>query len=239
MGRLAIFPIVLVLAALGSGQVAQRTPQPKSPPIADANDWMRVPTPVSSPDPVPPYIRSQRDLAFDSGIGAPQPLPGYDMAVGGETLAGPELPDHPRRAIMIATFMNYRSVWSASKRSVYTELTFHTRHVFQDILGHALADTDVIVIVPGGTVETPSGQVFSYMVQPKRYSMKPKGTYLLVLGYTVDGDFYNELTSWDLSDGTIKANNATEAARQKLGESTLIDLSQDQVVRLLGERFSR
>jgi len=239
MRRFAIFPIALVLAVLGSGQVEQRTPQPKSHPIADANDWMRVPTRVSSPDPVPPDIRSQRDLCFDSAIGAPRPLPGTDTAFGGETLEGVEIPDHPRRAIVIATFTNYRSVWSASRRSVYTELTFHTSHVFQDIERHAVADTDITVIVPGGTVETASGQVFSYMVQPRRYSVKPKGTYLLVVGYTADGDFYTEVASWDLSDGIVRGNSAKEAARQARGESTLIGLSKDQVVRLLEERFGR
>jgi hypothetical protein len=49
---------------------------------------------------------------------APQPLaPGDGSGLGGKTLAGPEIPDHPRRAILIATFANYRSIWSASRRA--------------------------------------------------------------------------------------------------------------------------
>jgi hypothetical protein len=237
--RLAIFPVVLFFSILGSSQVAQQKASRQAPPVAHANDWMRVPTPASSADSVTLGIRMERDRIFDSSIGSSEPLPGHEMAFGNKSVAGPEIPDHPRRAIMIATFTNYRSVWSASRRSVYTELTFHTSHVFQDIKGHAVADEDVTLIKGGGTVQTASGQVFSYMVEPETYSVRPHGIYLLILGYEPGGDFYSELENWDLSDGAVKANSFKEAGRQTRGESTLIGLTKDQVVRLFDDRFGR
>ncbi len=241
MRRSAIFATILGFAAFGNSQGSQATGGPKPPAVAHANDWMRVPTPVSSPDPVPPGIRLQRDQIFDSCCGYSRPLvpEGGDGWIGEEATVGPEIPDHPRRTIVIGKFTKARSVLTASQRAVYSELTIHVTHIFQDYTGHLAPDTDITVLLQGGTVQTESGQVIRYMVQPQRYSLKPNGTYLLILGYSPDGDFYTELTNWDLSDGTVRANREIEAARERRGESTLIGLSQEQAVRLLDKKFVR
>jgi hypothetical protein len=240
MSQAAIFFGILVLVALGSGQ-QRRPPAPPRQPPASANDWMKAPTSVSDPDPVPQDVRKLRDEAFDDAIGFSRPLqPGDDAPYGQElTAEGPEIPDHPLRAIVIAKFTGYRSILSASRRSIYTEMTFHVSRVFEDVSGHAAAGADITLFKAGGTVRTESGQVLSYEVMPEPYSVKPNGTYLLILGYYEAVASYGELADWDLSDGTVKANTYIEVARVARYESTLVGLTQDEVTRKLDRYFGR
>jgi hypothetical protein len=57
--------------------------------------------------------------------------------------------------------------------------------------------------------------------------------------YRPEGDYYVEATTWDLSDGVVRANEAIEVRRQQKGGATLIGLTRDQLTRLLRARFAR
>jgi hypothetical protein len=151
----------------------------------------------------------------------------------------PEIRDIPSRAILIATFTAHESRLTASGVGVYTEITFHVSEVFEDVSGHSEPGSDITVLVPGGSVKTASGQVISFRTQARPYFVEPGKTYLLVMQYRPEGDYYVEATTWDLSDGVVRANEAIEVRRQQKGGATLIGLTRDQLTRLLRARFAR
>ena len=58
--------------------------------------------------------------------------------------------------------------------------------------------------------------------------------------YYQDGDFYiNGTPEWDLSDGRAKPNSALSESRVKQGDSKVVGLTKDELIRLLDQRFSR
>ena len=243
MSRLAIFPVILVFAVLGSAQTRERAPQ--VPPVKAANAWMKTPTDLSTPDDVPFYLRRIRDEYWDGQLGAFGVLTPKTVVHSswGDSGPSPEIPDvGPTAAVLIGTFSRYRSVLTASGRAIYTEVTFKVDHVFKDaIRGHAAEGAEITVIVRGGTVLTKGGDVISYLTDPNEYFMQPGRTYLM-LGehYHADGEFYESggAPRWDLSDGFVRANFSEERAKAMGRESTLVGLTRQELIRSLEKRYS-
>lgn len=235
-----IIAIAAVFVAGGSAQT-RRSVQP--PPGNAANAWMKVAAELpTAPDSLPAALRYQRDLLFDRQFGGPvlTPQNAQRAAVFEDHLGeGPEIPDVPDRAVLIATFTDHGSRLTASGRAAYTEITFHVSDVFQDASGHTAPGSDIVVIVPGGSVKAASGEIISYLTQPRPYFVEPSKTYLLVTQYIPEGDCYFVPKTWDLSDGVVRANDAVEVQRQHEGRSTLIGLTRDQLVRSLRTRLAR
>ncbi len=96
---------------------------------------------------------------------------------------------------------------------------------------------EVTVSVPGGTVQTSAGAV-SFMTDPQEFFMQPGKTYLLILYYMADGDFYVGTPSWDLSNGIVKANSYETRAKATRGLPTIVGLTKDELIRALDQRFS-
>ena len=246
MIRYCIVPaVLLVSASLGiaqvTGQAASGTPKPAP------NAWMLIPTPVSASDNVPASLRYARDQHYDGiangGWLTGQPLTPESAAgihIGGWAMdtRGPEIPNEPNRAVIIGKFTSSRSVLSASRHSIYTEITVHVTDVFEDVAGHASPGSDITICYMGGTIKTDSGQVISLLTDPQKYSLQPGHTYLLVLRHYPDEDRYSAQADWDLSDGIVRGNSETSIARQKQGRSSsLIGLTMDQLRSALRQRF--
>jgi hypothetical protein len=208
-----------------------------------ANGWMSVATDVSSPDIVPPMVRLTRDSYADgSPLASKEPLTPENAALhqvfpGRVSTRDPEIRQVPNRAVFIAAFSEYRSILTASGREIYTEVKFRTGKVFQDEVGHATPQSDITALVRGGTVKTKDGKTISYLTSPRAFSVQPHHTYLLVLSYYADGDFYKIDRSWDISDGVVRVNSEVEQKRVQEGKSTLVGLTTDQLIRSLEERF--
>lgn len=226
------FPVLVLLVAPSLGYGA-------------ANSWIKTPTPDSSPDNVPPPIRSARSEFFDKGIGAASQLTpdsaaavhlseGSHFNVTGET--PPEIPDAAARAVLTGTFIGYRSVLTSSRRSIYTEVNITVSHVFE--APERLAEGSTITLaLPGGTVGTTNGTI-SYLTDPKAYSIEPNKRYLFVLSYHPKGDFYSLIATWNLSTGVVKPNSGAEQARAEAGESLLVGLTEDQLIPALNSLLS-
>jgi hypothetical protein len=208
---------------------------------------MKVPS-AKSADPVAASLRHARDLALDRGFGRGGVLtPGNaGPAISERAYDGmpPEIENLPNRAILIATFTGFRSVLTASGRAVYTEIAFRVSDAIEDASGHASPNSDVTVIVPGGSLTTEFGEVISFLTQPRQYFVEPGGTYLMIMSYVPEGDYYVgpgmlPPKTWDLTDGVSKPNDWVEVARERQGGATLIGLTRDQLVSLLRARFAR
>jgi hypothetical protein len=206
---------------------------------------MKEPTDATSRDSVPPAVRRQRDDYFDSTMIAsktpltPDTVGSFGLSEGSYYGEQPEITELPNRAVLIGTFTSFKCVMNASGRAIYTEVQVKPSHVFEDVAGGTKSGSKTITILfAGGTVKTKSGQVLSFLTQPRHYFIGPGKSYLMVLTYQPDGDFYNIGKDWDLSDGTVRADNALEERRVKLHGSTLVGLSTQDLIQVLGKRFS-
>jgi len=211
-----------------------------------ANDWMKVPMDPASPDDVLPYIRHLRDEYWDGALGNFGVLtPNVVVHVGGADYGpgpggDPEVPHFrgDQEAALIGTFVRYRTAMTASGRAIYTDVTLSIGHVFQDAAqGHATYSREVTVGVPGGSVRAVRGGVISFLTDPQPDAMQPRGTYLMYLHFNPDGDFYTGIPSWDLSDGTAKAIGPRERAKVARGESMIVGLTKDDLIRTLDQQF--
>lgn len=214
-----------------------------------ANKWMTVPIDVrTQPDPVSRDDRQGRDAYWDTRIGASAPLSdpnakGRPMPIGDAVVSAPEIGDLGDGVLVIGKFETYRTVLSASQRSVYSEIGLRIQHVF----GHPNPPIQqgqlIDVVRPGGTIIAPWGTTLSYGIHPEQMGLQPLHTYLIRLGYNTSGRFYSggyrtsEL--WDLTDGTVKPGNSLQKARADNGMSQINGLSVDALVRLLDDKFAK
>lgn len=223
IGQIILIPAYCLAPALAQDQFSRA-------PYAAANQWMTVPVPWSpNTDRVPASLRQSRDQYLDGLIGVataltPETAKGSGLSEG--VTYGPQLefPTMPNRSVVIATFVTYKPVLSRSGRSIYTEVTFSVSDVLQESGGEA-PGTAIVVTLPGGTVITPTGEVMSFLTQPRQYYVKPGNTYLMVLQYHSDGKFYMLGKTWDLTSGIVQQNFSTpKNTRSKLIGLTVQEL---------------
>jgi hypothetical protein len=243
MKRLRIIRITLLIYAssvMGLAARQSKTTTPQNEPATVANAWMMVPTQsMARLAGITESLRADRDRFWDSSMIAAQ-VPLTKAVVGaalseGDGDSGPEIPKISDRAILTATFVKYRSILTASERAVYTEVTFQVSDVYQVLgVGHIIPGSDVTVALPGGTVISSSGQLVSFLTQPRELFLQPGRKYLLVLSYRSVGDFYTVARHWDISDGVVRPNTSMEQMRAKNGRSSLSDIPTSQ----LGSKLS-
>jgi hypothetical protein len=238
--------LVACLVSLLLGLIAGGQAVPQSPATpAVANAWMKNPTPylarfLSAPG----ATRQARDQFWDNTPLAarialtPETAPLTAVSEGSWGPNSPEIPEVPDRVILTATFATYQSILTRSGRVVYTEISFGVQRAWQDH-GRALANSTITLAIPGGTVAIASGQNISFLTQPRKRSLQPNKSYLMVLSYHASGDFYSDAGNWDISDGTVRANNLHEEERFKECRSTLVGLTVEQLIHMLNEHFSK
>jgi hypothetical protein len=224
--------IAVVLAAVPARPQADQAP----------NRWMKTPTNLPLNDDIPPAIRDERDRIYDAAIGLNEPLTADSaqrafLSEGSFDPSQPDIPNFPNRAVVVGVPASARSVLTASGRAVYTEVDVHVCRVFEDVAGHAAPGGDITLTFPGGTVRKPDGTVISHLTQPRTYFIQPGRTYLLAIGYRVDGDFYNPGESWDLTDGVVRPNTAAAVDKARRGKSTIAGLSVEEVMVVLARKF--
>ena len=234
--------LLLAFVSVTPGQVAPQSTPDLSPAKA-ANAWMLIPTPYLARNAnITPATRANRDQFWDN-FGGREPLtPESALCTAvseGVWLANePEIFEGPNRAVLTATFVSYRSILSSSGRVIYTDIAFRVHQVLQDRGGHALPGSYITVSVIGGTVTTQSGQLISYLTQPRSLFLQPTRSYLLVLSYKERGDFYTDAGNWDISDGTARPNTIRLQSKSDEGHSSLSGLTNDELIRTLKERLS-
>lgn len=222
----------LVLASNGLGQIArEQHPVP-------ANEWMKKASPpLEEADTIAPVVRYDRDTFFDDTIGSPEPLtPGTasrsHMSEGSVYGEVPEIPPLNANSLIITgRFESYRSILSASHRSVYTDIHVSVqRIVYQGSEIHVTPGADITIDVGGGTVDLGDGRVLSYLTDPREYALQPSRDYLLVLTHVPSGDFFTVDRNWDITDAIVKPNTWHEAILAKKGRSRLSGLSVEAAI---------
>lgn len=225
VGRIAAILLVV------TGQTVSQSPsgpKPSSPPQIAENAWMQHPTSLSGSgsSEVAARFRAERDSFWDgvSGERAPLTPDSASHTATGESWfePSPEIPKVHGRVVLTGTFAAYRSILSASGRSVYTEITINVDEVFQNRSAFEVVHGDnVTVAIAGGTVLTPSGQTLHYLTQPRELFLQPGRKYLLVLSYKQSGQFLTLADQWDISDGTLRVSSMRNRTRVQRGRSSL------------------
>jgi hypothetical protein len=234
-----------VVCALATAASPQTAPDNKSKPAANA--WMLTPTPyLEWNKDISPSLREERDRFWDDLSPREFPLTvkqGHGGGFGGPDYwddgKQPEIPDVLDRAVLTATFSAHRSVLSASEKSIYTEITMRVQQVFEDKTGssHLAPHKDITLMLNGGTVALRSGRILSDSVKPCELSPQPERSYLLVLQHQKEGDWYELIEDWDITDGIVRANTGWGQYLAKHGRSRLNGLPVEQLGAVLSEEL--
>jgi hypothetical protein len=190
---------------------------------------------------IAPSVRAQRDANWDQAGFNKKPLTAPDVELGNlnscvgdydMSLEPHDISIHvPNRAVLTATFTNFRSVLSASEISLYTEETMEVDEVFQDQTGtgHPAKHQNIDVLRYGGTVTLRSGRTFTIATEPCDYSVEPGHKYLLVLTYEPVGNFYGAYDIWDITDGKVRAVDQRNRYLVEQRQSVLNGLTVEQL----------
>jgi hypothetical protein len=213
--------------------------------VSPANAWQRTPTLYSAHDvAVPANIRAERDQFWDN-TGATQYEPLTPETAAATAISdgthGPvrrEISEDPHRAIVIGTFMNFRSILTASGRCVYTDMIFRVDRVYESTSLQISPNSDITVSIVGGTVTNAAGKILSYLTPPRELFIQPFHRYLLLLSYHPVGGFFSRGTDWEVKDGVIHANDRYEVAQAKEGKSWIDGLTVEQFSRDLPSKLS-
>lgn len=246
--KIALIIVASFAASTAFAQVQQpETMAKKEQRLKNAkNRWMLTPVDVRAQrDSATAEERQERDTFWDGLIGANTPLSQpqttfFSISPGGNLVTAPEFPPVENAVWVIGKFEGYRTFLSSSERSVYTEINLRV----QNIIGHPdfapLAEGGVIDVArPGGTILAPWGKVLSYLVgNPLPYDTQPGHTYLFLLQYHSEGNFYTEGKRWELSDGVVKPDSDLEQYRAEHGKSEINGLKLPDLINYLNRKFA-
>ena len=244
-----------VVGVLATTALSQTVPDNQSKPASSRtapdnnskpapNAWILTPTPyLQWNKDMSPSLRAERDEFWDNVSTSDVPItsPSYVAPTVGVLFStqGPEIPDSPNRAIVTATFTNHRSVLSASEFSMYTEVMLRVDEVFEDRTGSGelVKGREITLLSPGGTVMLSSGEKLTAGIPPGEPPLAPGHKYLFVMSYHPKGDFYEEATDWDISDGVVRPNTDRNREMAKEGRSSLSGVSVQQIGAVLDKEL--
>jgi len=178
-------------------------------------------------DSVPASVRKQRDQHWNEAI---------DWLIGpmGEIVepTGHDIDltvnpfDVPGGVILTATVGGYRTVSSAL--NPYVEATLCIERVFDDWSGtaHPSAQQHVTILAKGDWASGLNTPPDPYRLE---LTLQPGRKYLLILSYYPVGDFYEYGASWDISDGTVRANDPITKYQAEQHQSSLEGLTMQQL----------
>ena len=151
-----IFAVGLLIGAIGFAQNESDSQQP-------ANAWMRkAENQNKGIEAISGQLRLDRDQYADDIFGRATPLKpdtagwshiGQDTAKSDFTKVA-ELPPVPNRTIVIATFQQFQSRLTQSRKAVYTEVSFSVQHVFETSAPQLVSGSNLTIMLPGGLVQT-------------------------------------------------------------------------------------
>lgn len=225
--------IAAVFTTSGNAQLESNLAQ--QPP---ANAWMKTVSPdIQGPERGRDQFRLERDDFWDS-LPTVSRVPltstialGTSVSEGSYGLNSPEIGHFPNRQIVIATFGNYKSYLTPSRHDLYTDVDFRVGEVVEG--SNVSAGDTITVSIRGGTVLTASGDLISYLTEPRQYFIQPARTYLLVLIPHPSGNFFLLGGNWDVSDGTVRPNSYRDQSLFKEGRSLIDGKSQADATSIL------
>lgn len=214
--------------------------------LTDNAAWMRIPKSMTAEMPqASGEARAARDRYFDDLIGSKEPLTaasaaGHARSEGSFSGPRPEILPIENRVIVLGTFNDFRGVFSASQKSIYTEVYVKVSDVFEDGGSGIAPGSEIVIGLWGGTATSSKGEVIRYLINPRPYFLVPGRTYWLILVYHSPGRFFLHVKDWDITDGIVRANTGEELQRERSKEgSVYLGLTVPELIRRLTLQFPR
>ena len=206
--------LACAFATAASAQTASKksTPAPKSSTSCPANQE------------IPASLRAQRDHYWNEATAwLMGPYGEIEEPSGGSIDLTVDPFDVPGKVILTATYMNYRRVLSAN--APYLELTLCVDHVFGSWSDVARPSPhyNVTLLQRGGSLRQYDMAVAD--LDLAQIDLLPGHKYLLILSYQSVGDFYEERDTWDITDGTVRANSPVTKYQATQGRSRVEGLT--------------
>lgn len=196
-----------------------------------AAEWRQKPQalrPATSAT-VSPATRVARDKFFDRLYG---PLPTGWFSNGPDV--GPifqEIPTDKTFTTALAQFADYTTIRSASGRSIYTEVRMNVEEVLRDPSAAVRTGMALTVILGGGSLQLPSGQILrKNLDQGAESGIQPGHRYLAFLHYENDGDYFYCAKSWDLSSGVAVPTYPFDIQKANNGASRFAGMPEAQFI---------
>jgi hypothetical protein len=194
-----------------------------------ADDWRQEPRTLlpAKADDVPRKVRAARNRFFDRVYGPP---PNGWVSDGPDV--GPifeEIPVYGDLTIVLVQFADYRTILSASKKTIYIEARMNVEQVLRDPSGTAAPKHPVTVGIAGGSVILPSGQTIERNLrQPEICGIRPGHRYVAFLAYENALELFECIKTWDLSTGVAVATYPFDVLKAREGASRIAGLPEDQ-----------
>jgi hypothetical protein len=196
-----------------------------------ADDWRQEPQTLmpAKADDVTRKVRTARNRFFDRVYGPPP----KGWFSNGPDL-GPifeEIPAYGDLTVALVQFADYRTLLSASKKTIYIEVRMNIEQVLRDPSGTARPKRKVTIGIPGGSVILPSGQIIQQgLRQAEVCGIRPRHRYLAFLAYEHALELFECAKTWDLSTGVAVATYTFDVSKAKEGTSRFAGLPEDQFV---------
>lgn len=172
-------------------------------------NWINVAKPavIDTNSNVAPTIRQARNNLFNMPNSVPLVTPDLGHRLGWQgggafDYCPPNtnpLPTQLSDAVVVATSLSFQPFLSNDKSSIYSELTTVPSEIVKDNTNSLAADTPLIILQRGGTLQLPDGNQLISMpfggCNPIRIHVK----YLLFLQYHAQQRAFTVARSWDLS----------------------------------------
>jgi hypothetical protein len=196
-----------------------------------AAEWRQKPQPLrpATSDGVSPATRAARDRFFDHIYGPP---PNGSFSDGPDV--GPifqEIPIDKTLTTALVRFADYTTIRSASGRSIYTEVRMNVEEVLRDPSATVRTGMTLTVILAGGSLQLPSGQILrKNLDQGAESGIQPGHRYLAFLHHENDGDYFYCAKSWDLSSGVAAPTYPFDIQKAKNGASRFAGMPEAQFI---------
>jgi hypothetical protein len=201
--------------------------------------------PVNDSESTPrhPYLE-KRGSIVDSLIGVPVgfTVDGKSRAntnVSGSRLVIPELPVEQADVVAIASFTSFSVHITPSRRSLYTLALLKAEHFVIGKEGNLSPNAKIPVLLLGGSAVLSSGESIAFGIPNIEYSIVPGHRYLVFLKYNVQGNFYDLIKTWDLTNGTASPNSPEDEMKTTLGSSEANGKTETELLSSLDKKMGR
>jgi hypothetical protein len=142
-----------------------------------------------------------------------------------------EIPADKTLTTALVEFADYTTIRSASGRSIYTEVSVNVEQVLRDPSATVRTGTALTVILGGGSLELPSGEILrKNLDQGAESGIQPGHRYLVFLYHENDGDYFYCAKSWNLSGGFAVPTYPFDVQKAKNGASRFAGMPEAQFI---------
>jgi hypothetical protein len=203
-----------------------------------ADDWRLRPQRllIAGADTVPRDVRSKRDQHFDDVYGPP-PKGWVRSSPDWVELPG-EIWTNSGMTIAVVQFTDYKIIRSAKAKIIYTEIALKAEQVLRDPSATVQPGKTLTVLLPGGYLRLPSGQIVHGDLGSGYFGIQPGHRYLAFMDYRKGTDYFEWGKSWDLTTRVAVPTYPLDIKLAANGKSRFAGMPEDNFITAVKELLS-